>query len=106
MVQLNLNFTDVCQYMRVPAHLQHVKLKIWYAHNFDMCTTTSEHMRHTSDACYELALDLPHYTCGVKIKQISIDNEMHQLCIGFAAGQLLKVFATDKIYEHVLIINT
>ena len=62
----------MCQYMRVSAHLQHVKLKTWYVHtvphNFGMRMTTSEHMRHTSDACHELALDLPHYTCGVKVQ--------------------------------------
>ena len=31
-VQLNLNFTDMCQYTCVPVYSLHVKLKIWHAH--------------------------------------------------------------------------
>ena len=58
------------------------------AHNFGMCMTASEHTWHTSDACHELALGMLHYTHGVQVQWIGIDNEMH--C--FATGQLLVVF--------------
>ena len=72
-VQLNLNFTHLCQYMCVSAHLMCVKLKkiactCTVAHNFGMCTIASEHTQHTSDACHKLTLGLPHYTCGVQVQ--------------------------------------
>ena len=61
MVQLNLK----C----VPSRLMRAKLQklmsmCVVAHNFDMCAVHTANM-HTSDTYHELALGLPHYTCGV-----------------------------------------
>ena len=38
------------------------------AHNFGVHTIASEHTQHTSDACLELRLGLPHYTCSVQVQ--------------------------------------
>ena len=69
-VQLNLNFTHMCQYTHVFACLPHVKLKKMVctstvACNFGMQMIASEHMQNVSDVHHQLALGLPHYTCGV-----------------------------------------
>ena len=65
MVQLNLNFTHVCRYMRVLARLTRAKLQklacaCTVAHDLGVHTWDSKHTRHTRDACHELSLDLPH----------------------------------------------
>ena len=68
------------------ARLTRVKLQnLASAHNFGMCTWASEHTRHMRNACHELALGLPHYTCGVTTGTVAVGNEM-QL---FAADWLL-----------------
>ena len=65
MVQLNLNFTHTCRYMRVLAHLLHAKVKklacaSTVACDFGVHMWDSKHTRHTRDARHELALGLPH----------------------------------------------
>ena len=67
------------------AHLMRAKLKKLacartVARDFGMRTRDSKHTRHTRDACYELALDLPHYTCGVAIGTVAVGNEIQLLC--------------------------
>ena len=84
-VQLNLNFTHACRYMRVFACLMHAKLqKLACAHTvacvFGMRTWDSKHTQHTRDACHELALGLLHYTCGVTTGTVAVGNEMQLLC--------------------------
>ena len=79
--------------MCVFARLLLVKLKnLTCTHNaacnFGMHTTASEHMLHMKDERHELALGLPHYTCGIQVQWIHIDNGVHHL----AAGQLLILF--------------
>ena len=49
------------------------------ARNFGVCTWDSKHMRHTRDACQELALGLPHYTCGVTTGTVAVGNEIQLL---------------------------
>ena len=73
-VQLILNFTQTCGYTSVPAHLSHVKLKnlacIYIhtvAHNFGM-SMPAVNTSDTSDARYQLALRLPHYTSGIQVQ--------------------------------------
>ena len=68
-VQLNY-FTLAFKYTRVLARLTRAKLQKLacahtVAHDFDMHTRDSKHTQHTRDARHELALGLPHYTCGV-----------------------------------------
>ena len=60
----------MCQYTCVCAHLPCVKLKklactCTTACNFGVRMIASEPMLHTSDACHELTLGLPHYMYGV-----------------------------------------
>ena len=91
--QLNLNFTHTCQYMHVSTCLLHIKFKnlactCTVARNFGVCMFASEHMGHMTDGHHELALGLPHYTCGIQVQWIHIDNGVHHL----AAGQLLILF--------------
>ena len=63
------------------ARLTHVKLqKLACARNFGMRTRTSEHTEHTSNARHELALGLPHYTCGVITGTVAVGNEMQLFC--------------------------
>ena len=61
------------------ACLMHAKLKKLAC----ACTVTrdcgvrmrdSKHMRHTRDACHELALGLPRYTYGVTTGTIAVGN--------------------------------
>ena len=83
-------------HMCVPALFPHVKLKNMactyaVAHNFDMHKIASEHVGHTSGACHELALCLPHYTCVAQVQQICTYIQT-MICIGFLAGQFLIVF--------------
>ena len=84
-VQLNLNFTHTCRHTRVLARLTFVKLQklacaLTVASNFGVCTRASEHTRHTTNVCYELALGLPHYTYGVTTGTVAVDNEMQLFC--------------------------
>ena len=67
------------------AHLTHAKLKKLacartVAFDFGMHTRDSKHTRHTRDARHELALGLPHYTCGVTTGTVAVDNEIQLLC--------------------------
>ena len=67
------------------AHLTHVKLQRLacartVAHNFGMRTWASEYTRHTRNARDELALGLPHYTCGVTTGTVAVGNEMQLFC--------------------------
>ena len=64
------------------AHLTRVKLqKLACAHtvacNFGVRTQASE---HTRNAHHELALGLPHYTCGVTTGTVTVGNEMQLFC--------------------------
>ena len=84
-VQLNLNFTRACRYTRVLAHLMHAKLqKLACAHtvarDFGVRMRDSKHTCHTRDAHHELALGLPHYTCGVTTGTVAVGNEIQLLC--------------------------
>ena len=84
MVQLNLNFTHACRHTRVLAHLMHAKLKklacaLTVARNFGVRTRDSKHTQHTRVARHELALGLPHYTCGVTTGTVAVDNEIQLL---------------------------
>ena len=45
-----------------------------------VCMWDSEHTRHRRDAHHELALGLPHYTCGVTTGTVSVGNEIQLLC--------------------------
>ena len=49
------------------------------AHNFGMHTQDSKHTRHMRDTHYELALGLPHYTCGVTTGMVAVGNEIQLL---------------------------
>ena len=85
MVQLNLNFTRACRYMRVLARLTHAKLKKLacartVARSFSVRTRDSKHTLHTRDACHKLTLGLPHYACGVTTGTVAVDNEIQLLC--------------------------
>ena len=71
--------------MCVLARLTHVKLqKLACAHtvvrNFGVRTWVSEHTRHTRNARHELALGLPHYTCGVTTGTVAVGNELQLFC--------------------------
>ena len=71
--------------MRVLARLTHAKLKKLacartVAHDFGMCTPDSKHTHYTRDARHELALGLPHYTCGVTTGAVAVENEIQLLC--------------------------
>ena len=63
------------------AHLTHVKLQklvcaCTVASNFGVRKRASEHTRHMRNARHELALGLPHYTCGVTTGTVAVGNEM------------------------------
>ena len=49
------------------------------AHNFGMRMQDSKDMWHTKDGRHELALGLPHYTCGVTIGTVAVGNEIQLL---------------------------
>ena len=50
------------------------------AHDFGMCMRDSKHTQHTRDACHELVLGLPHYTCGVTTGTVAVGNEIQLVC--------------------------
>ena len=50
------------------------------AHDFGVHMRDSKHTRHTRDAHHELALGLPHYTCGVTTGTVAVVNEIQLLC--------------------------
>ena len=82
---LNLNFTHVCRYTHVLACLTHAKLQklacaCTVACDFDLRTRDSKHAQHMRDACHELTVGLPHYTCGVTIGTVAVGNEIQLLC--------------------------
>ena len=67
------------------ARLTHAKLKKLacartVARDFGVRTRDSKHTCHTRDVCHELALGLPHYTCGVTTGTVAVDNEIQLLC--------------------------
>ena len=72
----------------VQAHVSactHVKLQKLscartVACNFGVRTQASEHTQHTRNARHELALGLPHYTCGVTTGTVAVGNEMQLFC--------------------------
>ena len=85
MVQLNLNFTHACRYMRVLVSLTRPKLQKLacartVAHDFGVHTWESKHTRHMRDARHKLTLGLPHYTCGVTTGTVAVGNEIQLLC--------------------------
>ena len=43
--------------------------------DFVMRIQDSKHTQHTRDARHELALGLPHYTCGVTTGTVAVGNE-------------------------------
>ena len=55
------------------------------AYNFGVRTRDSKHTRHMRDVHHELALGLPHYTCGVTTGTVAVDMKYN--C--FAADWLL-----------------
>ena len=48
--------------------------------NFGVRMWASEHMRHTRNVRHELALGLPHYTCGVITGTVAVGNELQLFC--------------------------
>ena len=64
--------TSVSRHMCL--HIYHMQnLKILRAHALlhvilGVSTSATIHTQYTSDACHELALGLPHYTCGVQVQ--------------------------------------
>ena len=97
-VQLNLNFTHVCGYTRVLAHLICAKLQklvcaCTVACSFGMRTWDSKHMR---DAHHKLALGLPHYTCGATTGTVAVGNEMQLLC-----SKLASIYVTGFEKSHL-----
>ena len=84
MILLNLNFAHACRHMHMLIHL-HAKLqKLACAHNiacnFGKYTWASEHTRHIRDEHHELALGLPHYTCGVATGTVVVGNKIQLFC--------------------------
>ena len=84
-VKFNLNFTHACRHTRVLARLTRAKLKKLpcartVARDFGVRTRDSKHTRHTRVARHELALGLPHYTCGVTTGTVAVGNEIQLLC--------------------------
>ena len=80
-----LKFTHACRHMGVLARLMRVKLQKLacaptVARNFGVCMRASEHTRHTRNARHELALGLPHYTCGITTGTVAVGNEMQLFC--------------------------
>ena len=51
-----------------------------FARDFGVRTQESKHTQHMRDAHHELALDLPHYTCGVTTGTVAVGNEIQLLC--------------------------
>ena len=81
MVQLNLNFTHTSRYTCVLAHLTCAKFEkmacaCTVACNFSILIWDSKHTQRTRDAHHELALVLPHYTCGVTMGTVAVGNEI------------------------------
>ena len=98
-VQPNLNLTRVCRHTRVLTRLTHAKLKKLacartVARDFDVRTRDSKHTRHTRDARHELALGLPHCTCGVTTGTVAVDNEIYATAL-----QLIGFFICWKEYR-------
>ena len=62
------------------AKLQKLVCARTVARNFGVCMWDSKHMQHMRDARHELALGLPHYTCGVTTGTVAVGNEMQLLC--------------------------
>ena len=58
------------------AKLQKLACACTGARNFGMRTQESKDTRHTRDACHELALGLPHYTCGVTTGTVAVGSEI------------------------------
>ena len=86
MVQLNFNFTHTCRYTHVLARLTHATVKklacaCTVACNFGVCIRDSKHTRHMRDLRHELALGLPHYTCGVITGTVAVGNEIQLLAV-------------------------
>ena len=85
MVQLNLNFTHACRYLRMLVSLTRAKLQklacaCTVARDFGVRTRESKHTRHTRDTRHKLTLGLPHYTCGVTTGTVAVGNETQLLC--------------------------
>ena len=63
------------------AKLQKLVCAHTVARNFGVCMLDSKHTQHTRDATrHELALGLPHYTCGVTTGTVAVGNEIQLLC--------------------------
>ena len=80
------------------ARLTHAKLQKLacartVARDCGMHTLDSEYTQHTRDVRHELALGLPHYTCGVTTGAVAVGNEI-QLC---CADCLLYIFISDDL---------
>ena len=48
--------------------------------DFGVHMRDSEYTQHTRDARHELALGLPHYTCGVTTSTVAVGNEIQLFC--------------------------
>ena len=68
------------------------------AHNFGVHTQANEYTQHTRDAHHKLALDLPHYTCGVATGTVAVGNEMLQLIGFFICGNGHRVNVLLKMH--------
>ena len=84
-VQFNLNFTHACRHTRVLVRLTRIKLQKLacartVACNFGVRMWAIKHTQHTRNACHEIALGLPHYTCGVTTGTVAVGNEMQLFC--------------------------
>ena len=54
------------------AKLQKLVCACTVACDFGMCMWDSKYTRHTRDACHELILGLPYYTCGVTTGTVAV----------------------------------
>ena len=71
------------------ARLTHAKLQNLHVHALLhvilVCTCEIANTRDTRDECHELALGLPHYTCGVTTGTVTGGNELQLLCSQLAS---------------------
>ena len=56
--------------------------------DFVMRMRDSKHTRHMRDAHHELALGLPHYTCGVTTCTVAVGNEIQPLAADWLLNKL------------------
>ena len=62
------------------AKLQKLVCAHTVTHDFGVRTRDSKHTRHMRDVRHELALGLPHHTCGVTTGTVTVGNEIQLIC--------------------------